>query len=60
MRLPLWVSYLTLAFMAFVVVLLGLFESTRLALVVGGVWCVFLLGYYLLVLRGKQPGVTVK
>ena len=59
-RLPLWVSYLTLAFMAFVVVLLGLFESTRLALVVGGVWCVFLLGYYLLVLRGKQPGVTVK
>ena len=59
-RLPQWVSYLTLAFMAFVVVLLGLFESTRLALVVGGVWCVFLLGYYLLVLRGKQPGVTVK
>lgn len=59
-RLPLWVSYLTLAFMAFVVVLLGLFESTRLALVVGGIWCVFLLGYYLLVLRGKQPGVTVK
>ena len=59
-RLPLWVSYLTLVFMAFVVVLLGLFESTRLALVVGGVWCVFLLGYYLLVLRGKQPGVTVK
>jgi len=38
----------------------GLFESPRVALVVGGVWCVFLLGYYLLVLRGKQPGVTVK
>ena len=45
-RLPLVVSYITLAFMAFIVVLFGFFDDTRLALVVGAIWCVFLLAYY--------------
>ena len=45
-RLPLVVNYITLAFMAFIVVLFGFFDDTRLALVVGAIWCVFLLVYY--------------
>ena len=45
-RLPLVVSYITLAFMTFIVVLFGFFDDTRLALVVGAIWCVFLLAYY--------------
>ena len=49
MRQPLWLSYLALAFMIFIVVLFGCFADTQLALVMGAIWCLFLLGYYRLV-----------
>lgn len=48
-RQPLWLSYLALAFMNFIVVLFGCFADTQLALVMGAIWCLFLLGYYRLV-----------
>lgn len=48
-RQPLWLSYLALAFMVFIVVLFGCFADTQLALVMGAIWCLFLLGYYRLV-----------
>ncbi|AMM31060.1 permease [Sinomonas atrocyanea] len=51
---PLWpvASVLAIAFMAFVTVLLGWFEDTRVALVVGGAWIGLLAGAYALWVRG--------
>lgn len=52
---PLWLSYVALAFMGFVVVLFGFFADTQMALVMGAIWCLFLLGYYrLVVMRTKN------
>ena len=52
---PLWLSYAALAFMVFIVVLFGFFADTQLALVMGVIWCLFLLGYYrLVVVRTKS------
>ncbi len=54
-RQPLWLSYLALAFMIFIVVLFGCFADTQLALVMGALWCLFLLGYYrLVVVRARS------
>jgi histidine transporter len=56
---PLWpaASYLTLGFMVFVMVMIGVVPDTRPALVVGIVWIVLLfLGYRLFVReRGRRP-----
>ena len=41
-----WASYLALAFMLAIVVQLAFFEDTRIALVVGAIWCVLLLVIY--------------
>ncbi|MFP3579661.1 amino acid permease [Arthrobacter sp. fls2-241-R2A-200] len=51
---PLWplASILTMAFMAVVIVILGAFEDTRVALYVGGTWLVLLLVAYKLWVRG--------
>lgn len=51
---PLWpvASILTMAFMAMVIVILGVFEDTRVALYVGGTWLVLLLVAYKLWVRG--------
>jgi histidine transporter len=59
---PLWpaASVLAIAFMVFVTVLLGWFEDTRVALVVGGVWVALLAGAYALWVRGdgrRRPGL---
>ena len=54
-RQPLWLSYAALTFMVFIVVLFGFFADTQLALVMGAIWCLFLLGYYrLVVVRTKS------
>lgn len=51
---PLWpaASVAAIAFLALVVVLLGWFEATRVALVVGGVWIALLAAAYALWVRG--------
>ena len=51
---PFWpfASYAALAFMAFIVVLLGVMPGTRVALVVGAVWIVLLFVAYRLWVRG--------
>ncbi|MFK0040443.1 amino acid permease [Paenarthrobacter sp. NPDC090517] len=51
---PLWpaASILTMAFMAMVIVILGVFEDTRVALYVGGSWLVLLFVAYKLWVRG--------
>lgn len=41
-----WASYLALAFMLAIVAQLAFFEDTRIALVVGAIWCVLLLVIY--------------
>lgn len=53
---PLWpiASVAALVFLVFVVVVLGWFDDTRIALVVGAVWIALLLGAYQLWVRG--PG----
>ncbi len=53
---PLWpvASWLALAFMIGVVVLLGFFEDTRMSLVIGAVWLVFLAVAYPLTRRTRQ------
>jgi hypothetical protein len=45
-------SILTMAFMAMVIVMLGVFEDTRVALYVGGTWLVLLFVAYKLWVRG--------
>lgn len=52
---PFWpfASYAALAFMAFIVVLLGIMPDTRVALVVGAVWIVLLFVAYRLWVRGN-------
>ena len=51
---PLWpvASYAALAFMGFIVVLLGIIPETRVALIVGAVWIVLLFAAYRLWVRG--------
>lgn len=51
---PLWpvASILTIAFMAMVIVILGVFEDTRVALYVGATWLVLLFVAYKLWVRG--------
>ena len=51
---PFWpaASYAALAFMAFIVVLLGVIPETRVALIVGAVWIVLLFAAYRLWVRG--------
>ncbi|MFF1829142.1 amino acid permease [Paenarthrobacter sp. NPDC058040] len=51
---PMWpvASILTMAFMALVIVILGVFEDTRVALYVGATWLVLLLVAYKLWVRG--------
>ncbi|WP_026542075.1 amino acid permease [Paenarthrobacter nicotinovorans] len=51
---PLWpiASILTMAFMAMVIVILGVFEDTRIALYVGGTWLALLFVAYKLWVRG--------
>ena len=51
---PMWpiASVLTMAFMALVIVILGVFEDTRVALYVGATWLVLLLVAYKLWVRG--------
>ena len=51
---PFWpaASYAALAFMAFIVVLLGIMPETRVALIVGAVWIAALLVAYRLWVRG--------
>lgn len=53
---PFWpvASWLALAFMLGVVVLLGFFEGTRLALVVGAAWCALLAVLYLALRPGRR------
>lgn len=56
---PLWpvAPALTIVFMAFVIAILGYFESTRMALVVGMVWVAILtVGYYV----GIKPRMNQK
>ncbi|WP_255557419.1 amino acid permease [Paeniglutamicibacter sp. Y32M11] len=52
---PWWpaASYVALAFMGFVIVLLGIIPDTRIALVVGAVWIAFLFVAYKVWVRGK-------
>ncbi|MFJ7751545.1 amino acid permease [Arthrobacter sp. NPDC097144] len=52
---PFWpfASYAALAFMAFIVVLLGIMPDTRVALVVGAAWIVLLFAAYRLWVRGN-------
>ena len=47
-RAPFWPfgSYIALAFLAMVVVLMGLYPDTRIALVVGPIWLIFLIAMY--------------
>ncbi len=54
---PLWpaASVATMAFMGVVIVILGVFEDTRVALYVGGAWLVLLAVAYKLWVRG--PGL---
>ena len=58
---PFWpvASYAALAFMVFIVVLLGVMPDTRIALVVGMAWIVLLFGAYRLWIRGagREPAV---
>ncbi|MCQ1950747.1 MULTISPECIES: amino acid permease [Arthrobacter] len=51
---PFWpaASYAALAFMVFIVVLLGIMPDTRVALIVGAVWIVLLFAAYRLWVRG--------
>ncbi|MCC3276597.1 amino acid permease [Arthrobacter sp. zg-Y20] len=51
---PFWpvASYAALAFMAFIVVLLGIIPETRVALIVGAAWIVLLFAAYRLWVRG--------
>ncbi len=51
---PFWpaASYAALAFMVFIVVLLGIMPGTRVALIVGAVWIVLLFAAYRLWVRG--------
>lgn len=49
-----WASWLALAFMLGVVVLLGFFEDTRMSLVIGAVWLVLLGLAYPLTRRARQ------
>ncbi|MCQ1947531.1 MULTISPECIES: amino acid permease [unclassified Arthrobacter] len=51
---PFWpaASYAALAFMVFIVVLLGIMPDTRVALIVGAVWIALLFGAYRLWVRG--------
>lgn len=53
---PWWpvASWLSLGFMLFVVVLLGFFAETRIALVVGAVWCAAVLALYPLTRRSQE------
>ncbi|UWX98630.1 amino acid permease [Arthrobacter zhaoxinii] len=52
---PFWpvASYAALAFMVFIVALLGIMPETRVALIVGAVWIAFLFGAYRLWVRGE-------
>ncbi|MDF2498096.1 MAG: proY, partial [Arthrobacter koreensis] len=52
---PFWpvASYAALAFMIFIVVLLGVMPDTRVALVVGVVWIGFLFAAYRIWVRGN-------
>ncbi|MCQ2001438.1 amino acid permease [Arthrobacter zhaoxinii] len=52
---PFWpvASYAALAFMVFIVVLLGIMPETRVALIVGAVWIAFLFGAYRLWVHGE-------
>ncbi|MET0872363.1 MAG: amino acid permease, partial [Paeniglutamicibacter terrestris] len=52
---PWWpaASYVALAFMGFVIVLLGIIPDTRIALIVGAVWIAFLFVAYKVWVRGK-------
>ncbi|WP_085528624.1 amino acid permease [Kocuria massiliensis] len=53
---PLWpvASWAALAFMVFVIVLLGFFEDTRMSLIIGAVWLVLLAVLYPLTRRSRQ------
>ena len=42
----------------FIVVLFGCFADTQLALVMGAIWCLFLLGYYRLVVVRARAEVA--
>ena len=56
---PFWpiAPAITIIFMAFVIAILGYFESTRMALIVGLVWVAILtVGYYI----GIKPRITQK
>ncbi|OWY37810.1 amino acid permease [Xenophilus sp. AP218F] len=55
-RMPLWPygSYLTLAFLALVIALMAYFPDTRVALIVGPGWLVFLVAVYYLLGYHKQ------
>ena len=44
--------------MIFIVVLFGCFADTQLALVMGAIWCLFLLGYYRLVVVRARTEVS--
>ncbi|WP_254259640.1 amino acid permease [Leucobacter chinensis] len=52
---PLWplASYLTIGFIGFVIIMIGLVESTRPALIVGVVWVLILFASYQLFCKGK-------
>ncbi|MFW0108229.1 amino acid permease [Rothia sp. P7181] len=47
-------SYVALAFMAFIVLQFAFFADTRLALVVGSIWCVFLGVFYVTFVKKNQ------
>ena len=59
-RLPLWASYLTLAFMVFIVALFAFFEDTQQALIVGAAWCLFLLLYYRLAVSRRVRAAALE
>ncbi|UPO76948.1 amino acid permease [Arthrobacter sp. Helios] len=58
---PFWpvASYAALAFMGFIVVLLGIMPETRIALIVGVVWIILLFAAYRMWVRGagREPAV---
>ncbi|MFW0155646.1 amino acid permease [Rothia sp. P6271] len=47
-------SYVALAFMAFIVLQFAFFADTRLALIVGAIWCVFLGAFYVTFVKKNQ------